>query len=177
MQLLYLSKPFNCQNRKTKNFKTHFWPFNVENDGQTLKQCPQGVSRWGEEEETALLGTYMEDEPQTQISAICWLVGTGEQQHLLPLSWERQEVEVTLIKLVAYENGVMPTGRMWQGFINLFPFTALREWLFNFPLLFLWQLLFLPLSIVPQGLLCVRINVQFPTWTLSPPLIRIVSFY
>lgn len=101
----------------------------MKNDGQTLKQYPPGVSGWGEEKEATLLDAYTEDEPQTQISAIYWLMGTGEQQNLSPFSWERREVEVTLIKLVAYENGVMPTGRMWQGFINLSPFTALREWL------------------------------------------------
>lgn len=37
---------------------------------------------------------------------------------LSPSSWERQEGEVTLIKLVVYENGVMPIGSMWQGFIK-----------------------------------------------------------
>lgn len=68
-----------------------------------------------------------------------WAGGSSKTSCLYP---ERREVEVTLIKLVAYENGVMPTGRMWQGFINLFPFTALREWLFNIPLLFVATSLF-----------------------------------
>lgn len=58
------------------------------------------------------------DEQQTQILAYVGLWAQGNRK-LPPLSWERQEGEVTLIKLVVYENGVMPIGSMRQGFINL----------------------------------------------------------
>lgn len=53
----------------------------------------------------------MGDEPQTQILAYVGLWAQGNSK-LSPLSWERQEGEVTLIKLVVYENGVMPIGSM-----------------------------------------------------------------
>jgi len=55
----------------------------------------------------------MEDEPQTKILAHgyvgLWAQGKSK---LLPLSSVRQGGEVTLIKLVVYENGVMPIGSM-----------------------------------------------------------------
>lgn len=51
------------------------------------------------------------DELQTQILAYVGLWAQGNSK-LPPLSWERQEGEVTLIKLVVYENGVMPIGSM-----------------------------------------------------------------
>lgn len=51
------------------------------------------------------------DEPQTQILAYVGSWARGNCK-LSPLSWERQEGEVTLIKLVVYENGVMPIGSM-----------------------------------------------------------------
>lgn len=51
----------------------------------------------------------MGDEPQTQILAYVGLWAQGNSK-LPPLSWERQEGEVTLIKLDVYENGVMPIG-------------------------------------------------------------------
>lgn len=60
----------------------------------------------------------MEDEPQTDILAYAGLWAQGSNK-LQSLSWERQEGEVTLIKLVVYENGVMPIGSTWQGLINL----------------------------------------------------------
>lgn len=53
----------------------------------------------------------MENEPQTEILAYVGLWAQGSNK-LQSLSWERQEGEVTLIKLVVYENGVMPIGSM-----------------------------------------------------------------
>lgn len=52
----------------------------------------------------------MGDELQTQILAYVGSWARGNSK-LLPPSWETHDGEVTLIKLVVYENGVMPTGR------------------------------------------------------------------
>lgn len=52
---------------------------------------------------------------------ICWLVGTGERQTLAFNPERGSDGEVTLMKLVAYENGVMPLGSgVTSDFINLF---------------------------------------------------------
>lgn len=53
----------------------------------------------------------MEDELQTQILAYVGFWAQGNS-NLSPVFWQRQEGEVTLIKLVAYENRVMPIGSM-----------------------------------------------------------------
>lgn len=51
---------------------------------------------------------------------ICWLVGTGEWQTLAFNPERGGEGEVTLMKLVAYENGVIPFGSsVTSDLINL----------------------------------------------------------
>lgn len=99
------------------------------------------------------------DEPQTQIFAYVGLWAQGNCK-LSPSSWERQEGEVTLIKLVVYENGVMPIGSMWQGFIKP-RLSQPCENDFLISSFFLWRVIFLPLSLCPKRPLCVRINVEF----------------
>lgn len=86
--------------------------------GRSLKQQvpappPKGRGDWGR-------GAH---HPRTQISGICWLVGTRERRTRAFNPGRGGEGEVTLMKLVAYENGVMPFGSgVTSDFINLFFF-------------------------------------------------------
>lgn len=64
-----------------------------------------------------------------QALGTCWLVGTGEQQTRAFNPQRGGEGEVTLMKLVAYENGVMPFGSgVTSDFINLFFFSFFLSW-------------------------------------------------
>lgn len=65
------------------------------------------------------------NEPRTQISAYVGSWARGKRQTLAFNPGRGGEGEVTLMKLVAYENGVMPFGSgVTSDFINLFFFSS-----------------------------------------------------
>lgn len=101
------------------------------------------------------------NEPRTQISAYVGSWARGKRQTLAFNPGRGGEGEVTLMKLVAYENGVMPFGSgVTSDFINLFFFFFFFHGPCENGFNFAAEFLFLPRLFVLAESLCVRISFE-----------------